>query len=65
MPHDDWNLDARPNGDGGCGELTREFLPCFESYQVVQEARDENYRGGGEEVSNNPEVVAYHVTELR
>jgi hypothetical protein len=63
MPHDGWNLDASPNGDGGSDELTREFLPGFEPHQVVQETCEENYRGGGEEVSNNFEVTADHFTE--
>ena len=30
VPGDAANLDASPNGDGGSGELTCEFLPGLE-----------------------------------
>ena len=58
------NSNASPNGDGGGGELTCEFLPGLESEQVVEEAGEENDRGGGEEVSDDVEVAADYIAEL-
>ena len=58
MPRDVTNLDASPDGDDGSDELTCEFLPGLEPYQVIQEAREENNRGGGEKVADYTEVSA-------
>lgn len=64
MPGDAANLDARVDGDGGSDELTCEFLPGLEPEEIVEEAGEKNYGGGGEEISDDVEVAADYITEL-
>jgi hypothetical protein len=65
VPRDAANLDASPNSESRTGDLTRKFLPCLKLKEVVEKAYKENDRGGGEKISDDVEVAADHISELK